>query len=105
MNRCDTKHRNSRAKYVIVSLSYMKPFFIPPTNWVILLGWTMKNAKVVSTHVVHKCQVSIVAFLLALSSCNVLFTVSDSNCRSHMQNYTSHIECVYAYTQRSKSRI
>jgi len=29
------KHRHSRTKYVIVSFSYMKPFFISPTNWVI----------------------------------------------------------------------
>jgi len=68
----------------------MKLFFMFPTNWVILLRRTMKNAKVVSTHVVLKCQLSIVAFLLALSSCNVLFTVSDSNCCSHMQNSNAY---------------
>jgi hypothetical protein len=90
---------------MIVSFSFMRPFSVGPTNWVILLGRTMKNAKVVSIHVLLKCQVSIVAILLALSFCNVLFIVSDSNCRSHMQNYTSHIKYVYSYTTRSKSRI
>jgi hypothetical protein len=92
MLKCFTIY-DGRTKNIIGLLSFMK-FFSKYYVLVIFLGENMYIAKVVSTHLLPKCQVSIAAFLLALSSCYVLFIVSDSNCYSHMQNSTSHIKYI-----------